>query len=359
MTRWTYSKAGIDIQQIRRVQEDIKKRIEPTFRSRKNRLGRVLSKFGHYASLVDMGNNTALAVHADGCGTKVLLAQLMNKYDTIGADCVAMCVNDIICLGAKPLGIVDYLALEKADRRMINQIISGLSKAANSCDVTVLGGETAVMPDVINGAVPGKGFDLAAVCFGIVQKNQIVTGESIKPGDAIVGLDSSGIHSNGLTLARKVLLDDAGLSLSDRPSELGGKTLGQELLKPTQLYVHQILASLKNIRVKALAHITGGAFTKLSRFWQYTENGFLFNNLPPPPKIFDLIRKLGNISHDEMYRTFNMGLGFCAVIHEQDVKKMIRICKLHSSKAMLVGEITREKRIAISPPGIKQITLAN
>jgi phosphoribosylformylglycinamidine cyclo-ligase len=236
-------------------------------------------------------------LHTDGVGTKVLVAEACHKYDTIGIDCVAMNVNDILCLGAEPLALVDYLAVDKPRPAMVKQVMVGLQRGAREAGVAVVGGETAVMPDVV------KGFDLAATVVGLVKKSRIVTGEETQPGDVILGLRSSGIHSNGLTLARKLLL-----SGRTNPRIL------RELLRPTRIYVSEITKLLNSgLKIHGLAHITGGAYSKLKRIGTRANVGFFFNNMPKPSWIFQLIQDRARISDREMYCTFNMGIGFLAM----------------------------------------------
>ncbi|MEM3737427.1 MAG: phosphoribosylformylglycinamidine cyclo-ligase [Candidatus Bathyarchaeia archaeon] len=348
MKKWTYAKAGVNIAQVRKTQAEIGRLVEETFRLRAGRFGEVITGFGHYASLIDIGGGQALALHVDGCGTKVLIAQLLGRYDTIGIDCVAMCVNDLICVGAEPLALVDYLAVERLDGEVVRSIIGSLTVGAEEAGVAVVGGETAVMPDVIHGVGDGRGFDLAALGVGVVDKRKIITGEAIKPGDIIVGLESSGVHSNGLTLARRVLLDEASLKLEEKPRGLGGKTLGEELLTPTKIYVKPILEITQAAIVHGLAHITGGGFTKLERFWDYTKSGFHFYNMPKPHPIFSLIQRLGRIPLKEMYRTFNMGVGFVVIAPRRELTKIYSVCRRHRVKARLIGRVIEEKKILIS-----------
>jgi len=247
--------------------------------------------------LIEISKDYALALHTDGVGTKVLVAEACHKYDTIGIDCVAMNVNDILCLGAEPLALVDYLALEKPRPAMVKQVMIGLQRGAREARVAVVGGETAVMPDVV------KGFDLAATVVGLVKKSKIVTGEETQPGDVILGLRSSGIHSNGLTLVRKLLL-----SRRTNPRIL------RELLRPTRIYVPEITKLLNSgLRIHSLVHITGGAYSKLKRIGTRANVGFFLNNMPKPSWIFQLIQDRARISDREMYRTFNMGIGFLAI----------------------------------------------
>jgi len=352
----TYAKAGVNLKKVRAAQAKIRRIAEATFKLRKGKFGEVIGRFGHYASLINIGGERALALHADGVGTKVLIAQLMNKYDTVGIDCVAMCVNDLICIGAEPLALIDYLAVQRVDNTLINEIMKGLAKGAKLAGVAIVGGETAVMPDVIQGTAEGKGFDLAALSVGIVKQKQVITGEAMKPGDAVIGLKSSGIHSNGLTLARKVLFEHKKLNVRSKLPGLR-RTVGDELLQPTQIYVKPVLEILKKVEVHALAHITGGAFSKLSRFEEYAKVGFELDKMPQHPPIFCYLKKFGTITDVEMYRTFNMGIGFCVITQKGQGDKVIRICRKHKVPATIIGRVNRQTGVKIKTPKGKLITL--
>jgi phosphoribosylformylglycinamidine cyclo-ligase len=326
---FSYAKAGVDISKVKKLHKSIAELFKETFSSRNGKFGEVLTEIGHYAGLIDIGNK-ALTLHVDGVGTKVLIAQALNKYDTVGIDCVAMCVNDTICIGAEPVALVDYIAVEEPNEKMINEITKGLAEGAKQSNTAIVGGETAVMKDVITG-IKGKGFDLAAMCVGVVDKNKIITGERMIPGDVIIGLESSGIHSNGLTLARKVL----------------PKKYYKELLEPTMIYVKPVLEIINSCEVHGLANITGGAFSKLMRIGEKAGVGFLLDNMPDLPKIFKLIQKLGKIPNREMYRTFNCGIGFCVVVPENEKQKIIDICKKYCIDAKKIGKITKNKSVNI------------
>ncbi len=327
---FTYAKAGVDISKIKKSHKSIAELLKETFSSRDGKFGKVLTEIGHYAGLIDIGGNKVLALHVDGVGTKVLIAQSLNKYDTVGIDCVAMCVNDIICMGAEPVALVDYLAIEEPNDEIINEITKGLVKGAKQADTAIVGGETAVMKDVIVGKEK-KGFDLAAMCVGVVDKEKIITGEKMRVNDIVIGLESSGIHSNGLTLARKVLSDEHH----------------EKLLKPTLIYVKPVLEIINNCEVHGLANITGGAFSKLMRIGEKAGVGFLLDNMPEIPEIFRLIQKEGNISDKEMYRTFNCGIGFCVVVPENESEKVVEICKKHEINARKIGKVVGEKDVKV------------
>jgi len=327
---FTYAKAGVDISKVKKAHKSIAELLKETFSSRDGKFGKVLTEIGHYAGLIDIGDNKTLALHVDGVGTKVLIAQTLNKYDTVGIDCVAMCVNDIICMGAEPVALVDYLAIEEPNDEMINDITKGLVEGAKQADTAIVGGETAVMKDVIIGK-ERKGFDLASMCVGVVDKGKIITGEKIRVNDVVIGLESSGIHSNGLTLARKVLSEDNY----------------EDLLKPTLIYVKPVLEIVKNCEVHGLANITGGAFSKLMRIGEKAGIGFLLDDMPELPEIFKLIQKQGNISDREMYRTFNCGIGFCVVVPDNETEKVVNVCEKYGIKAIGIGRVVEEKDVKI------------
>ena len=327
---FTYAKAGVDISKIKKTHKSIAELLKETFSSRDGKFGKVLSEIGHYAGLIDIGDNKVLALHVDGVGTKVLIAQTLNKYNTVGIDCIAMCVNDIICMGAEPVALVDYLAVEEPNDEIINEITKGLVEGAKKADTAIVGGETAVMKDVIVGKEK-KGFDLAAMCVGVVYKDKIIIGEKMRVNDVVIGLESSGIHSNGLTLARKVLSSE----------------YHEELLKPTLIYVKPVLEIIDNCEVHGLANITGGAFSKLMRIGDKAGVGFLLDEMPELPEIFELIQKQGNVSDREMYRTFNCGIGFCVVVPENGSEKVIEICKKHGINARRIGRAVEEKDVKI------------
>jgi len=282
---------------------------------------------GHYAGLIDIGGGNTLALHTDGVGTKVLVAEMLKEYRTVGIDCVAMNVNDLICVGAEPVAMVDYLALERMDRRLVNDVTIGLERGAREAGIAIVAGETAVMPDVIHG------FDLSAMSIGVVKKSRIITGERVKVGDAVIGLQSSGIHSNGLTLARKILFKKG----FDRNT-------AKELLTPTRIYVREIMKLLKSrIQIHGLAHITGGAFSKLKRIGERADVGFHLHSLFRPHEIFKEIQEQGNISDREMYRTFNMGTGFLVIYPKNEANKALRTLR----DARQVGEVIDERRVIV------------
>jgi len=298
----------------------------------------------HYGGIVDIGiPDKYLVVTVDGVGSKVLIAEMLDKFDTVGIDCIAMNVNDLICVGAEPLVFVDYFAIERPDKNMANQIAKGLVDGAIQSKMAIIGGETATLPDIIKGH-DGKGFDLAGVAIGFVEKEKLVLGDKIKPGDVIYGIESNGLHSNGYSLARSVLLESHTVN-----DEVNGLKIGEELLKPTLIYVQEVLEMLKEAKIHGLANITGGSFLKLGRLLRQAKTtvGVKLDNLPEPLPIFKLIQKIGNVSIKEMYKTFNMGIGFCVIAPKSEEEKIAKICQKHGKKVYNIGSMLDEKKIVL------------
>jgi phosphoribosylformylglycinamidine cyclo-ligase len=310
-------------------------------------MGKVVSGFGHYAGLIRLGKQT-LALHSDGVGTKVIVAQLMDKFDTVGIDCVAMNVNDIVCVGARPVGFVDYIALREPNEELLEQIATGLVNGARQSQMAIVGGETAILPDIISGESE-KSFDLAGTVLGIVSGKPIL-GSSIKQGDIIVGIESSGLHSNGYTLARKVLL--GRYSVDDNADYLI-QTVGEELLVPTRIYVKPVMELLKKkIPVHGLAHITGGSFTKLPRL--NSRVNFILDDLPPTTGIFKQIQIDGEIDALEMYRTFNMGVGLCAICPRSAADDIFSTFAKYKMDARIIGKIDPGNGLVLANIGGKR-----
>jgi len=277
-----------------------------------------------------------LATHTDGVGTKVIIAQSMKKYDTVGIDCVAMNVNDIICTGAVPVSFVDYIAANRNDQEIFKQIVRGLVNGAKKAQVPIVGGETAILPDLISGK--NFSFDLAGMVVGILNKTDMILGNKIETGDVIIGINSSGLHSNGYSLARKAL---SKYFIRDKIKGLG--VLGDVLLAPTEIYVRPVLQVIKECNVHGLAHITGGSFTKLLRL---KKTGFMLNNLPEPPPIFQIIQNQG-VTNEEMYKTFNMGIGFCLIVPKEETARIGHIFKKHGFHGIQIGKIIEKKGVYI------------
>jgi phosphoribosylformylglycinamidine cyclo-ligase len=330
-----YKDVGIDVKKIKKIQNQIGKSIEQTYQYLD--FGKVISGFGHYAGLIEIGENI-MTMHTDGVGTKVLIAQLMEKYDTIGIDCVAMNVNDIICVGSKPLVYLSYVALQKTNDFLLKELTKGLVKGAKLSNIAIVGGETAILPDIITGKKDGYNFDLAGMIFGIINnKKKIILGNRIKSGDIILGIHSTGLHSNGYSLARKVLLEK--YLINDKPNYLDTK-LGNELLKPTAIYSTTVLKLIDHFGtsvIHGLAHITGGAFTKLNRLNSGVD--YILDDLPQIKGIFKQIMIDGKISLVEMYKTFNMGIGFCIVISKNEVEEIVDVINKDNMQCQVIGKI--------------------
>jgi phosphoribosylformylglycinamidine cyclo-ligase len=341
----TYSDAGVDVKKIRSAQKSIGDLISSSHKMLA--MGKVVSGFGHYAGLIRLGKQT-LALHSDGVGTKVIVAQLMDKFDTVGIDCVAMNVNDIVCVGARPVGFVDYIALREPNEELLEQIATGLVNGARQSQMAIVGGETAILPDIISGESE-KSFDLAGTVLGIVSGKPIL-GSSIKQGDIIIGIESSGLHSNGYTLARKVLL--GRYSVDDNADYLI-QTVGEELLVPTRIYVKPVMELLKKkIPVHGLAHITGGSFTKLPRL--NSRVNFILDDLPPTTGIFKQIQIDGEIDALEMYRTFNMGVGLCAICPRSAADDIFSTFAKYKMDARIIGKIDPGNGLVLANIGGKR-----
>ncbi len=333
--RVTYRDVGIDIRRIKQSQTSIGRLISSTHKLQKGI--KTMSGFGHYAGIVEIPGGKLLATHTDGVGTKVIIAQMMKKYNTIGIDCIAMNVNDIICIGAVPISFVDYIAANRNDQEIFKEIVRGLVTGAKKAKVPIVGGETAILPDLISGK--NFSFDLAGMVVGILNKQNVILGNAINSGDIIIGVKSSGLHSNGYSLARKVLLSK--YSLHDKIKGLG--MLGDALLEPTEVYVQPVLEAIRECNIHGLAHITGGSFTKLSRL---KKTGYVIDNLPEPPEIFQLIENQ-DVEKEEMYKTFNMGIGFCVIAPEEEEERVDEIFKKYGLQSRQIGEVTDKKGVFV------------
>ena len=332
----TYKDAGVDLAKIKNTHKSIENLISDTHKFKTG----ILSGYGHYAGLLEIGNNKVIAMHTDGVGTKVLIAQLARRFDTVGIDCIAMNVNDVICVGAEPIAFVDYIAVRKANEKLVHEIMKGLVEGARQADVAIVGGETAVMPDVITGYE--QAFDLAGTVIGMADKNKLVLGNKIVRGDIILGVESNGLHSNGYSLVRRVLLRK--YKIKQRVSELGS-TLADELLRPTRIYVKPVMEILKSEEVHGLAHITGGAFTKLTRLTN--KFAFKLDSVPEPHEIFKLIQKHAKINDREMYSTFNMGIGLCTIVPKDAEDAVIGVFRRHGMRCSVIGKIGDTKGVYI------------
>lgn len=301
--------------------------------------GAVCLDLGHFANVIEIAPNLGLAISTDGVGTKLLVAELLEVYDTVGIDCIAMNVNDILCVGARPITMVDYIAVERADDRILTAIADGLCRGAEQAGISIAGGELAQVAEMIRGVRPGSGFDIVGTAVGTVPLNRIIVGAGLEAGDVVLGLTSSGVHSNGLTLARKALFEAAGYRPDQHLDELG-RSVGEELLEPTRIYVRPVLALLDALEaVKALIHITGDGFLNLLRVESAV--GFEITDLPEPPAIFELIRAAGRVNEGEMFRVFNMGVGFAVVVSEGDVERALGALRAAGAPdAQVIGRVT-------------------
>ncbi|WP_150283745.1 phosphoribosylformylglycinamidine cyclo-ligase [Rummeliibacillus sp. TYF-LIM-RU47] len=324
-----YKQAGVDIEAGYESVERMKKHVARTMRPE------VMSGLGGFGGLFDLSTlglkEPVLVSGTDGVGTKLLLAMKMGRHDTIGIDCVAMCVNDIAVQGAQPLYFLDYIALGKAVPERIEDIVKGIAVGCEQAGCALIGGETAEMP----GMYDADEYDVAGFAVGACEKSQLITGESIQPGDAIIGLASSGIHSNGFSLVRKVIED---MPLDQYVEEING-VLGDVLLTPTRIYVRAIQAAVQEIDIKGMAHITGGGFVEnLPRMLPAGVGAAVKLDTWKVHPIFSLLQKKGQISTHEMYQIFNMGIGLAVIVKREDAERAVAHFKKSGEEAYIIGE---------------------
>lgn len=334
-----YARAGVDTS---RADSAISGLVEVLRTIDIGRPSRVVLRSGHYATVIDL-NGVGLALSTDGVGSKVIVAEQLGRYDTVGIDCVAMNVNDLVCVGAEPVALLDYIAVEDADPEVLRQIGIGLKEGAEQAGVEIPGGELAQLPELIRGHPSPRGFDLAAASVGVVALDAIVTGDAIVPGDAVIGLASNGLHSNGYTLARRALPD-----LEEAPAELGGATVGDELLRPTAVYVRAALELLRSpgIDVHGLAHITGDGFLNLPRLSE--SMGWSIDSPLPVPPVCELIAGRASVPPEGMWETFNMGCGFCCVVPADQAAAATELLSAHHG-ASVIGSVTGEAGLVELP----------
>ncbi|MDD7193393.1 MAG: phosphoribosylformylglycinamidine cyclo-ligase [Oscillospiraceae bacterium] len=338
----SYKSAGVDITAGYKAVELMKKHIAKTLTAG------ALSDIGGFGGLFELDltgiSKPVLVSGTDGVGTKLKLAFIMDKHDTVGIDCVAMCANDIICCGAKPLFFLDYIACGKNVPERIADIVSGIAEGCVQSNAALIGGETAEMP----GFYPVDEYDLAGFCVGVVDKDKVLDNSKITEGDAVIALPSSGVHSNGFSLVRKVF-DVENADIKSPVESLGGKSVGETLLTPTKIYVKPMTALFEQITVKAVSHITGGGFYE--NIPRSIPEGFgakidkaSLRILP----IFDLIAEKGNIPERDMFNTFNMGVGMSIVVAKDDAEKAVEILKANGEDAYIMGEIIKsEEKVVI------------
>ncbi|TVY06963.1 phosphoribosylformylglycinamidine cyclo-ligase [Paenibacillus cremeus] len=334
-----YKKAGVDIAAGNEAVERMKKHVKTTFRPE------VLTELGGFGGLFGLNKDKyeepVLVSGTDGVGTKLKIAFAMDSHDTIGIDAVAMCVNDIIVQGAEPLFFLDYLACDRVIPEKIEAIVKGISDGCVQSGCALIGGETAEMPGMYS---EGE-YDIAGFTVGIVDKKKIIDGSTIRPGDVVLGLASSGVHSNGFSLVRKLLLEEKGYSLTDQVDALGGR-LGDALLAPTKIYVKPVLGVLEQVKIKGMAHITGGGFLEnIPRVLPEGVNVEIDYGSWPILPIFELMQREGGISNNDMFRTFNMGIGMVVIVAEDDAAKAVELFEQKGEKAYTLGRVTAGERI--------------
>ena len=343
-----YAAAGVDSTKAEDGLSRLRSWVEKTFSL--NSAARPHLPLGYFANIIRLdGLNTGIAISTDGVGTKLLVAEQMSKYDTVGVDCIAMNVNDLLCVGATPVSFVDYIAVEELEPEVLEKIGEGLFRGAEMARVSISGGEIAQIGEMLRGVRPGSGFDLAGTAIGTVLLDRVIIGEDVQPGDIVIGLASSGIHSNGLTLARRILLHDSHLTVDSYLQEFG-RTVGEELLEPTRIYVPEVTAMFAaGLRIKALIHLTGDGFFNLTR--TASPIGYHLDTLPPTPPIFNVLQEVGKLSAAEMFQVYNMGVGFCVVVAETDASRVLHIAAEHATQAWRIGHTVAspERTIIIEP----------
>jgi len=338
----TYKDSGVDIDKANDFVERIKPLIKTTARKE------VISGIGGFGGLFRFDyskfKNPILVSSTDGVGTKLKIAHLMDKHDTIGIDLVAMSVNDVVVQGAEPLFFLDYLATGKIEVEKSVKIVEGVVTGCKQAGCTLIGGETAEMP----GFYKDGEYDLAGFCVGVVESEKLIDGSTISVNDRIIGVASSGLHSNGFSLARKILLEDAKLQVTDRVSGLA-KTIGEELLEPTRIYVKPILNLLKNFNVKGLVHITGGGFyDNIPRIIPQSCRCIISGNSWEIPPVFQVMKEIGKVDEKEMFRVFNMGIGMMIVVPEKESEEVAHRLEVLGEKAYIIGTVEkREKEQAL------------
>jgi phosphoribosylformylglycinamidine cyclo-ligase len=335
-----YKQSGVDTAEADAGLDHIIARVKRTWPQ--SGPGRVMLPIGYFANVIEL-NGVGLALCTDGVGSKTIIADLMRKYDTIGIDCVAMNVNDMICVGAKPLSLVDYIAVSRTDAAMLDAIGAGLCKGAEMAGISISGGETAQLKDVVTG------FDLVGMAVGCVDLDKVIDGSAVRDGDVVIGVRSNGIHSNGLSLARKAFFENHSDPIERRFDELSG-TLGEELLRPTDIYVPEALQILREVRgLKALVNITGDGLLNLVRV--AADVGFVIDRPIEPHPIFALIQRHAEVDDSEMYEVFNMGLGFCYVVDPADADLTLSILQRHGRSARRIGHAVADAAKSVRIPG--------
>lgn len=344
--REVYRDAGVDTDQAESGLQRLIRRVKGTW-PMPGQPGEVQLDIGYFANVIRVGN-IGIGICTDGIGSKAIIAQMLGKYDTVGIDCIAMNVNDLICVGARPLSMVDYIAIEKAHPEMLEQISIGLAKGARDANISISGGEISQIKDIIKGYREGFGFDLVGMAVGDVALDKINTGRNVRDGDVVIGIESNGIHSNGLSLARRAFFELNDFSVKRQFKELD-QPLGMELLRPTHIYVREILDLLSKLpEVKAMVHITSDGLLNLTRV--AAQVGYVIDNMPPLPPIFRLIQEYGGVNDPEMYQVYNMGVGFCVVVSPELADRAVAILESHGRRTFPIGRAVddREKRVFVN-----------
>lgn len=334
----SYSKSGVNLEAGYEVVRRIKKHISTT-----DRLG-VMGNIGSFGGMFDLSllkyKEPVLVSGTDGVGTKLVIAQTLDKHDTIGQDVVAMCVNDCLAQGAEPLFFLDYVAVGKNHPAQIEQIVKGVADGCILAGCALIGGETAEMP----GMYAEDEYDIAGFSVGVVEKSKLIDGSKVEVGDTIVGIASSGVHSNGFSLVRRIITE----SMDNYDTPFEGSTVGETLLTPTKIYIKPVLEVIKNVDVHAICHITGGGFDENIPRVVHDDQGILINEGTwPILPIFKYLEKTGNIPHREMFNVFNMGIGMMIIVKPEDSDKVIQILESKGEKAYKIGEITNQKGVVI------------
>lgn len=333
MSGWTYAKSGVNIDQKSQAIEALVSEVS----YKRQGIGQAVRMPGLFASLIDFGDRY-ITMATDGVGSKLLIAEELNKWDTVGIDCIAMNVNDTICVNAEPTSFVDYIAIDKPNPEITEEIGKGLQKGAELSNMEIVGGEIAVLPEIINGV------DLSGTCLGYVEKDRIITGDKCEEGDLIISLRSSGIHSNGLTLARKVV-EANNISMTDKVSGLQ-KSIGEELLTPTEIYVRQVLEITSKHTVHGLVDITGGGLRNILRMRKGLR--YVISDPVEPAPIFKKIQELGEIEDKEIYQTLNMSMGFTIIAPAADAEEIAS----EYPNADIVGRVEKGEGVLLEPGNI-------
>jgi len=348
----TYDAVGVNSAGEENALKQLSKWITQTFHFNQ---AKPLLPLGFFANVLQLSTDMGLAISTDGVGTKLLVAQALRRYDTVGVDCIAMNVNDVLCVGATPVSMVDYIAVAEMNPDVLGEIAQGLHDGARLARINIPGGEIAQIREMLReSSGHNYSFDLVGTCIGLVHPQRLIVGQNIEPADLVIGIESSGIHSNGFTLARRALgLDeDTDSRLLQYSNELGG-TLGDELLVPTAIYVPEVLAMLEaELRIKALIHITGDGLLNLQRV--ASETGYVIENPLPPQPIFSIIQERGNVHKAEMFRVFNMGTGFCVITAPADASRVEQIGREFNRRTSVIGYTVRDpgRRIWLPSHGL-------